>query len=93
MLLLVPEYNQAVRRIDQSLKVTNATLVKVPLISNIGPRLPTNAIPTASLAPIPVILRNGFSTGTRVDQWSGTKGANVRLMGRCAPTRPDCTWR
>ena len=25
-----PEYNQAVRRIDQSLKVTNATLVKVP---------------------------------------------------------------
>ena len=25
-----PEYNEAVRRIDQSLKVTNATLVKVP---------------------------------------------------------------
>jgi hypothetical protein len=25
-----PEYNEAVRQVDQSLKVTNATLVKVP---------------------------------------------------------------
>ncbi len=25
-----PEYNEAVRKIDQALKVTNATLVKVP---------------------------------------------------------------
>jgi hypothetical protein len=29
-----PEYNEAVRRIDQSLKVTNATLVKVPFDLN-----------------------------------------------------------
>ena len=59
-----PEYNEAVRRIDQKLNVTNATLGQGSLrLSNAGPKLPLNAILTDCPNLIPTIQPNGSFHG------------------------------
>ena len=96
LLLVFANTARAVRRIDQSLKVTNATLVKVPFDIEHWTRGRCRTVSERpSPARIRMILPNGYSMGTRCGSvvWND-RSSNVRItVDRSAPTRPYCRWR
>ena len=73
-----PDYNTAVRQLDQTLKVTNATLTKVPFDREHWAKIARERYPMASLSPIPTIPHNGSFMDIPVARSYGVKPGNGR---------------
>ncbi len=87
-----PEYNLAVRQIDQSLKVTTATLVKIPFDLERWQRVAAERYPNGlpephSYDPTQWLFRGGIATST-----DPLQVAVARLLGYRWPDQPldDC---
>lgn len=70
------EYNENVRRIDQKLNVTNATLLKVPFDLEQWKQVANSDYPNGLPKPYTNDPTNGSSTATPAPQSCGTKPAN-----------------
>ena len=84
-----PEYNEAVRRIDQTLKVTNATLVKVPFDLAHWTKVAQENTPMASPSRTPTTRPNGSSMVIRPRATTPLQVAVARLLGYRWPAEQD----
>lgn len=92
-----PEYNEAVRQIDQKLNVTNATLVKVPFDLDHWTKIAAEKYPNGLPSPIPLIQPNGSSMvirqrATNLYRWlwpdcSATDGPLSWIQGWNSPMK------
>ncbi len=83
-----PEFNAAVRRIDQSLKVTNATLVKVPFNLLYWQEIAAEKFPNGLPAPYSDDPTQWLFNGTVTPSDSPLQVAVARLLGYRWPDQP-----
>ena len=86
-----PEYNEAVRRIDQSLKVTNATLVKVPFDLDHWSRVAAERYPDGLPKPYSPDPTQWLFHGHPADSTAPLHVAVARLLGYRWPAESDRT--
>ncbi len=86
-----PEYNEAVRQIDQSLKVTNATLVKVPFDLDHWSRVAAERYPDGLPRPYSPDPTQWIFHGHPADSTAPLQVAVARLLGYRWPAETDRT--
>ena len=84
-----PEYNEAVRQIDQSLKVTNATLVKVPFDLDHWSRVAAERYPDGLPKPYSSDPTQWIFHGHPADSTAPLQVAVARLLGYRWPAESD----
>jgi len=84
-----PEYNEAVRQIDQSLKVTNATLVKVPFNLDHWTRVAAEKYPYGLPNPYSDDPTQWLFHGHPTQSDAPLQVAVARLLGYCWPAELD----
>ena len=89
------EFSQSVRELDQTVKVTNATLAKVPFDLDRWSAVARQKYPNGLPSPTPTTPLSGSSTATPAAPWSGTRNRN-RLPTVRLGQAPPCSksrWR
>lgn len=84
-----PEYNEAVRQIDQSLKVTNATLVKIPFDLDHWTKIAEEQYPNGLPKPYSDDPTQWIFHGHPAQSDEPLQVAVARLLGYCWPAELD----
>lgn len=87
-----PEYNDAVRRIDQKVNVTNATLVKVPFDLAYWQIVAAERYPNGLPQPYSDDSPSGCSTATHSPPPTRCKSPWPACCGTAGPPRPTPPW-